>query len=104
MTDEPSDQETPPAAPLRRIDHHDVRAFCARAAEAVESAREAAETAMAPGWIVERRERLERAAQRLARARRALDELEACLTFTLDEDEAAQKEEAEALLGEPPDL
>ncbi len=103
MTDEPS---KPPAAPvpLRRIDHHDVRAFCARAVEAVEAAREEAETSMAPGWIVERREHLERAAQRLTRARRALDELEACLTFTLNEDEAAQKEEAEALLGEPPDI
>lgn len=84
----------------RRIDKHDVRAFCARAIEAIEDARDEAVSAMSGGWIVERRERAERAEARLRRAHEALEALRACMAHTLDEDEAAQQAEAEALLGD----
>ncbi|MBJ70305.1 MAG: hypothetical protein CMN31_02865 [Sandaracinus sp.] len=83
----------------RTIDEHDVRAYCARARQAIDEAEARAVPAARPGWILGRRERADHARAFLAKARRALEELEASLDLTLDRGEAAQEAENEALLG-----
>lgn len=84
----------------RPIDAHDVRAFVARAKEAADEAERRATKAVGDGWILERVEFGDHAGAWLARARAALDELEACMRHTLEQDQAAQEAEAAALLGD----
>jgi len=84
----------------RYVDRHDVHAFCERTRDAIELVEERAKVAATPGWVAERREYLDHARAQLRRAQRVLDELLECLEHTLAKDEAAQEEEARALLGD----
>ncbi len=84
----------------RYIDKHDVRAFCARAREMVDFVEERGVKATGPGWLLERKEHAGHTRAFVKRAQSALDELMACLEYSIDADEKAQEAETRALLGE----